>query len=163
MVNGEEKYAMFIHPFQHYQLRSNTSTGQYLDIQKAAMQGGQIAKNPLYTGAIGEYNGVVLHESNRVVRTWASPTRDQLHTDLGTTQANVTRAVLCGCEALTMTLGNNQSSESPVWYEELFDYGNKLGVAAGLIFGTKKSQYTVSGTAEDFGTVVASTFSPDPS
>jgi len=165
MVNGEEKYAMFIHPFQHHQLRSNTATGQYIDIQKAAMQGGQIRQNPLYTGAIGEYNGVVLHESNRVPRSWASPSRDQSHTDLTTTIApqDVTRAILCGAEAMTMTFGNNQSQDSPTWFEELFDYGNKLGVAAGLIFGMKKSQYTISGTAEDFGTIVVSTYSPDPS
>lgn len=162
-INGEEKYVLFIHPFQHHQLRSNTATGQYIDIQKAAMQGGQISKNPLFTGAIGEYNGVIIHESNRVCRKYSTPVRWQSHVDISSlTQANVTRAVLCGAEACSMVLGNNQSSVSPAWFEELFDYGNKLGVAAGMIFGMKKSQFTISGTAEDFGTVVASTFSADP-
>ena len=50
-VNGEDKYVMFLHPYQVYDIRTSTSTGQWLDIQKAAMTGGQIDNNPIYTGA----------------------------------------------------------------------------------------------------------------
>jgi N4-gp56 family major capsid protein len=65
-VNGEDKYVMFLHPYQVYDMRTSTSTGQWLDIQKAAMQGGEVSKNPIYTGALGEYNGVILHQAERV-------------------------------------------------------------------------------------------------
>lgn len=39
-----------------------------------------------------------------------------------------------------------------------FNYGNELGVAAGLIFGIKKSVFN----SADFGTIVISSYSPDP-
>jgi len=32
-------------------MRTNTSTGQWLDIQKSAMQGGEINDNPIFDGA----------------------------------------------------------------------------------------------------------------
>ena len=44
-------YVMFISPEHHYDLRRNTATLQWGDIQKAAMQGGQISDNPMFTGA----------------------------------------------------------------------------------------------------------------
>jgi hypothetical protein len=43
-------------------LRINTSTGQWLDITKAANQG-RGTNSPIYSGAIGEYNSVILRQS----------------------------------------------------------------------------------------------------
>ena len=155
MIGGEEKYVLFMHTFQHHQLRTTAAaSGNYLDIQKAAIQGAKISGNPLYTGAIGEWNGVILHESTRV------PGNNTGTQSIGV--ANVYRAILCGAQAAVMAVGNDSNTESPNWYEQLFDYGNKLGVAAGMIFGMKKSQFTVNATLEDFSTIVASTYSPDP-
>ena len=50
---GQDYWVMFIHPNTMYQLRtSNTSTvGNYVDVQKAAMQGGLVEENPIFTGA----------------------------------------------------------------------------------------------------------------
>jgi len=155
-IGGEDKYAVFIHTFQLHQLRTTAAaSGNWLDIQKAAIQGGQISGNPLYTGAVGEWNGAIIHESERVCGGSTG------NTNIGT--ASVYRAVLCGAQAVNLVLGNNYSPDSPAWFEELFDYGNKLGVSAGMIYGMVKSQYTIGGSTEDFGTIVASTFSPDPS
>jgi len=39
------------------------------------------------------------------------------------------------------------------WVEEKFDYGNQLGVAAGMIFGMKKTVFN----SKDFGTIVMAT------
>lgn len=155
-VNGENKYVMFIHPYQHYQLRTNTNTAQYMDIQKAALQGGQISKNPIYTGAIAEYNGVVLHESTRVP--WGTVAQDaNSKTTIGVT--SVGRAILCGAQASVLGFGQDTSSETSVtWREEMFDYGNQLGVGAGLIYGMKKSVFN----SKDFSTIVVSSFSPAP-
>lgn len=142
-VNGEAKFAMFLHPYQVTSLRTNTNTGQWLDIQKAAMQGGQISKNPLYTGALGEYNGVVLHESTRIPTLTA-----------GSTGA-VYRAVICGAQAGALAFGQNYGGdESQKWYEELFDYGNQLGVSAGMIWGAKKARFN----SADFGTMIIPTW-----
>jgi N4-gp56 family major capsid protein len=137
-INGESKYVMFLHPYQVTDLRNNSSTGEWLDIQKAAIQGGNISKNPIYTGALGEFNGVILHESTRVP----------------SVTANVYRAVLCGAQAAFMAFGQGGSQNKMSWNEELFDYKNQLGVAAGMIFGLKKSVFN----SQDFGTIVLPTY-----
>lgn len=148
-VNGEDKYVMFLHPYQVVDLRTNSNSGQWLDIQKAAMQGGQISKNPIYTGALGEYNGVILHESTRVPRT----TNASSYTS--TNLEGVYRAVLCGAQAAAIAFGQDNSPNKMSWVEELFDYGNQLGVSAGMIFGAKKTVFN----STDFGTIVIPTYS----
>ncbi len=137
-VMGQEKYCIFLHPYQIYDLRTSTDTGQWLDIQKSAMQGGQISKNPIYTGAHGEYNNVIIHESTRIPEV----------------TSNVRRAIFCGAQAAVMGFGMKQSIDSPNWYEELFDYGNQLGVAGGMIWGVKKCVYN----SADFATIVVPTY-----
>lgn len=139
-VGKLKKFVMFLHPYQVTDLRTNTSTGQWLDIQKSAMQGGQITKNPIFTGALGEYNGVVLHQNTRVP---AAPTN-----------SSARRAVLCGAQAAACAFGREGGKNTFSWKEEMFDYGNSLGVGAGAIWGMKKCQFN----SEDFGTVVVSTW-----
>jgi N4-gp56 family major capsid protein len=148
-VNGEDKYVMFLHPFAVTDLRTSTTTGQWLDIQKAAMQGGQIAKSPIYTGALGEYNGVVLHESTRIPRTVNSA--DYTAANL----MGVYRNVFCGAQAATLAFGQNNSENKMTWVEELFDYGNQLGVSAGLIWGAKKCVFNSS----DLSTITVPVYS----
>lgn len=137
-VDGEDKYVMFLHPYQVVDLRTNSNTGQWLDIQKAAMQGGQISKNPIYTGALGEYNGVVLHESTRVPAV----------------TAGVRRAIFCGAQAGMLAFGQGGGQNKMEWVEEMFDYGNQLGVSAGMIWGLKKTIFN----SQDFGTIVVPTY-----
>lgn len=134
------KYVMFITPEHHYDLRRNTNTLQWGDIQKAAMQGGSISDNPIFTGALGEYNGIVLHEAYRlpVIATGGA--------------SSTGRAVLCGAQSLAMAFGRDNSPNRMSWVEELFDYKNQLGVSAGAVFGMKKLQYN----SEDFSTIVYS-------
>ena len=144
-IRGDKYYVMFIHPYQVHDLRTNTNTGQWLDIQKAAMNGGNVTKNPIFTGALGMYNNVILHESTRV--------------PLGSVSASgvggilLRRAVFCGAQAGAMAFGRKSGKNTYSWREELFDYGNQLGVAAGSIWGLKKCRFNGS----DHGTIVVST------
>jgi len=141
-INTEagQHYVMFITPEQHYDLRRDTNTLQWGDIQKAAMQGGQISKNPIFTGALGMYNGVILHEAFRLPR-------------ISTGGASTTgRAVLCGAQAAMFAFGRGFSKDRMDWNEEMFDYGNQLGVSAGCIAGLKKTVYN----SNDFATVTVS-------
>lgn len=139
-IGGKKKWAMFIHTYQVTSLRKNTATGQWADIQKAAIQGGDSSGNPLYTGALGEYNNVILHESTRIP---VSPSN-----------ANVRRAVLCGAQAASIAFGRGYGKDVFTWVEELFDYKNKLGVAAGCQAGMVKTRFNGS----DYGTVVVPTW-----
>lgn len=42
MIGGEQKYVMFLHHYQVTDMRTNVSAGQWADLQKAAIQGGNI-------------------------------------------------------------------------------------------------------------------------
>lgn len=136
-VDGEDKFLCFLHPYQVTDLRQNTNSGQWLDIQKAVYMGTK-DKNPIYSGALGEYNGTILHESTRVP----------------SVVAGVYRAVFCGAQSASIGFGQNSAPNKMSWVEELFDYGNQLGVSAGCIYGAKKMVFN----SQDFGTVVISTY-----
>lgn len=143
-----EFYVMFLHPNQVTDMRISTTAGQWLDITKAAMQGGLIDKNPIFTGALGIYNGVVLHMDSRVpygVDTAGAPEPE----------TDVRRAIFCGAQAGVIAFGRDYTStERFKWVEELFDYGNQLGVSAGLVWGAKKTVFN----STDFATIAISTW-----
>lgn len=146
-VNGEDKYVLFLHDYQVTDLRTSTSTGQWLDIQKAAMAGGNVKDNPIYTGALGEYNSVVLHKAARV------PTG--IHSTTGVAETDTRRAIFCGAQAGVIGFGQGERDGNKMsWVEKLFDYDNQLGVAAGAIFGLKKTRFN----SEDFGSIVLATY-----
>ena len=153
MMDGGEYYVMFLHDYQVTDLRTSTSTGQWLDIQKAAMQGGDVAKNPVFSGALGVYNGVILHQAARVTQ--------GVHSTAGTAVTTSRRAVLCGCNSALIAFGGENDDTRYSWVEKSFDYDNQLGVAAGAIWGLKKSIYAPesgSTNQEDYGTVVVPTY-----
>ena len=145
-IDGDDRFAMVLHTNQVTQLRTNTATGQWLDIQKAVVSGSGSEKNPIMTGALGVYNGVVFHESTRITQ--------GVHSVTGAAFPNSRRAVLIGAQAGFIAFGKGQSFENFDWNEELFDYGNKLGVEAGLIHGLKKARFNNA----DFSTIVIPTF-----
>jgi len=133
-VGGKEFYVVFMHPYQVTDLRISTSTGQWLDIQKAAMTGGEIEDNPIFDGSLGMYNGTVLHSDYRVT--------PGVNSSVSTTQvANVRRAVFAGAQSAMVAYGRDNGPERYTWVEELFDYENELGVSAGLIWGLKKTVF----------------------
>lgn len=144
LVDGEPYYVVFLHPYQVTDLRTNTNQGQWLDIQKAAMTGGLVDKNPIFTGALGVYNNMVLHKAFRVTQGVNSAT--------GAAISTVRRAVLCGAQSVFLGFGQGHSRNQMEWNEELFDYGNQLGVEGGCIFGIKKTVYN----GLDFGALVIS-------
>lgn len=148
---GDDYFVAFLHPNQVRQLRGQATAnlgGQWADIQRAAIQGGQGSSNPIWTGALGVYNGVILHESTRI------PAIDTSSAGTGR------RGVLCGAQAALFATGQKDSAtgEEMSWFEELFDYGNKLGVSAGMIHGLKKTRFN----SQDFATITLSSYSPNP-
>ncbi len=149
-INGEDKFVMFIHPYQTLQLRKDASTaGNFMDISKAALQGGDIGNNPIYTGALGEYNSVILHESTRVPIISGTPNSGAA--------ASFRRAIFCGAQAAAISFGQGYDRPEKVrWVEKAFDYENQLGVAGGIISGLKKMQFN----SVDFATIVVSGYAP---
>lgn len=138
-IGSEKYYVLFLHDYQVTDMRTSTNSGQWLDIQKAAMQGGQVTGNPIFTGALGVYNNVIIHKANRIP----------------SVTANTRRAVLCGAQAAAMGFGKDSAAPGRFsWVEELFDYKNQLGVSAGCIAGLKKTRFN----SKDFASIVISTY-----
>lgn len=146
IVGGKRFYVAWLHPYQVTDIRTATATGQWLDIQKAAMTGGLVEDNPIFDGSLGVYNGVILHESARITQGYNPSGLAAITT--------VRRAVFAGAQAGMMAFGRDNSPNKFTWVEELFDYENQLGVSAGLIFGLKKTVYN----SADFATIVLSSY-----
>ncbi len=149
-IGGDEYWVAFLHPYQVTDLRTSTNTGQWLDIQKAAMAGGKATDNPIFTGALGVYNKTILKESVRI----PSGAFGSQVTPGAVTGGGVYRAVVAGAQALCMAWGRGYGQNTYSWVEELFDFKNSLGVAAGCIGGMQKTRFNGS----DFATVVMSTY-----
>lgn len=147
MVNGERKYVMYLHPTQVTSLRTNTATGQWMDITKAIYQGSK-ANNPFYDGALGEHNNVVLREAEHVMPGVNSSTGAQITT--------VRRAVLLGAQSAVAAFGMKTAPEKYKRVEELFDYQRELGVSVQTVLGMKKTRF--DNNNEDFGCIVVSTY-----
>lgn len=143
----DDKYILYIHPYQVTQLRRNTDTGQWLDLQKAAMQGGQISKNPIFTGAVGMYNNVIIKQSLQVTPGVSSA---------GATVANVRRAVLLGAQAAAVGYSKNSGPTTYNWNEELFDHKRRMEVSVMTMMGLKKTQFR----SADHSALVIPTYSP---
>jgi N4-gp56 family major capsid protein len=148
-VNGKSYFVVFLHPYQIYQLRRDASTaGNFFDVQKAQLQGGKISDNPIITGAEFIYNQCIVHEWNYLPNVLSSITA----------ATSYRRGVLCGAQAILMAHGQGGKEGKMSWEEELFDYGNQLGVSAGMIYGVKKAVFN----SVDFGTIVLSGYAPAP-
>lgn len=147
-VGDQSYYVCFLHPDSVRDLRSATNTGSWLDIQKAAMTGGEVEENPIFTGALGVYNGVVLHEWTRLPGDASFPI---------STNANIRRNVFCGAQSLALAWGQGYE-DAPKYVEDTFDYKRQFGVSVQTIAGMKKTKYN----SVDFGTIVISSYATAP-
>jgi N4-gp56 family major capsid protein len=146
-IGGQEKYVVYMHPLQARDLRTNTATGQWLDIMKFALSGTGSTKHPIYDGALGEYNGCILRISQDVATGVNSSTAAAVTT--------VRRAVLLGAQAAAIAYGQKGGTTNKYrWNEELLDHKRRLEVGSFAIFGMKKLVWN----SQDFGTVTISTY-----
>lgn len=147
-ISGKPKHVIYLDPSQVTQLRTNVGSGGWQDIWKAAMQGGKITDNPIYTGALGEWNDVIIRSSQDVTQ--------GVRSDTGLAVSTVRRAVLLGKQAAVVGYGgaNKYGPMKYRWSEELFDHDRKMEVGAWSIFGMKKVVFN----SIDLGTIVVSTY-----
>lgn len=153
-VEGESKFVLLMHPFQFDAMKSNTATGQWLDIQKAATTA-QGKASPLFSGALGEYNGVVLHKHRNVVT----------FSDAGA-GGNLpgARALFMGSQAALIACGSPNGGLRFDWTEEQKDHGDKVKIGSNSVFGVKKATYKSADgrTTRDFGVFAVDTYAVNP-
>lgn len=131
---GKMCWLVILHPWQVTSLRTNTSAGQWFDIQRAAMEGGKITNNPIFSESLGMYRDFLLIESTRI------PT----FTNYGA-GANVgaARALVLGAQAAVVAHGKGANEKGVLKLaERTFDYGKRYGVAATLIWGMAKARFS---------------------
>jgi N4-gp56 family major capsid protein len=140
-IDGAEKFVCVMHTFQADDLRNNTATGQWLDIQKAAA-GAEGRKSPLFNGSMGEYRSVILHENRNVIR----------FNDAGSGgNVEAGRALFMGAQAGVVAYGSAGTNMRFDWHEETRDNGNMVVISTSSIFGTKKVRFETPAGFQDFG------------
>lgn len=153
-VDGEDRYVALLHTFQFDTLKSNTATGQWLDIQKAAAAA-QGQKNPIFMGSEGMYADVVIQKHRNVIG----------FADYGA-GANLParRALFLGAQAAVIANGSTGNSMRFDWTEEEKDHGNSIKIGTNCVFGVKKTTYKSKDgvTNRDFGVVAIDTYAKDP-
>lgn len=147
-VGGQKKYVQYLSEGQVRQVRANAANGQWMDITKFTYSGVDVSKNPIYSGALGEYNGVILRRSQDCTRGVNSGSST-------TAVSTVRRSVLLGAQAACCAYGMKAGPNKYRWNEELLDHKRNLEVSAWSIWGLKKAVFN----STDHGVVVVSTYS----
>ena len=147
-INGEKRYVIVMSTFQEHSLRlSANGTSQWLDIQRAAAAA-QGANNPIFTGSMGMYRGVILHSHPAVIRFYAGT--DGLQP--------CARALFLGAQAMVMAFGSPGSGLRYDWNEETEDRGNQIVISSSTILGIKSTQYN----GARFSGLALDTYAADP-
>lgn len=126
MIGGEEVYVMFVHPYCARDLKNDSD---WQAAQRDARARGDM--NPMFTGALGMYDGVILVETDRC----------PLLSGVGASSIDVAANFLCGAQALLYASASVDGRQKMMMFEERFDYGNKTGVAIESIYGIAKAVF----------------------
>lgn len=144
-IEGKNYFVMFIHPHQAFDLKNNAT---YAQAQREAQVRGD--SNPVFTGALGVWDGVIIHEHEYVPFLDATTTT-MLNFGSATAGTQYTngvdayRAILCGQQAAAFV----QTADSFKMVEKTFDYENKVGYATSLIGGIQKITFN----SKDYGVI----------
>jgi len=133
MVEGEKCYVLLANSYSTKGLKADAD---WKNAQLYANIKGR--KNPIFSGALGMIDKVIVHEYNR----------DEL-----LASGDVALNLLLGAQA-----GVLGYSQYPSWLEKMFDYGRIPGVATDMVLAHAKSVFN----NEDFGVIQLKTnYTPD--
>ena len=127
-VDGMDKYIMLISPWAARDLKDDP---KWLAAQQNANVRG--SKNPIFTGALGEYDGVILYEYERV-----------LCDNTGASSANVCHNLLLGRQAACFAVARPAKH-----IEQTDDYGNIAGNGIAFYGEVKKTKFN----NKDYGVI----------
>jgi N4-gp56 family major capsid protein len=141
-IDGMETYVCVMHTWQEDDLRKNSGTGQWLDIQKAAAAS-EGRNSPLFKGGLGLYRGAILHSHRNAIR---------FNTAGAGANVEAARALFLGAQAMVVAFGSPGTNMRFDWHEETRDNGDKVVISTSSIFGVKKTTFTYDNSgAQDFG------------
>jgi len=148
-IDGSDYYVVVLHPYSVVDLRLDVANSAYTDwptIQMYANKRGE--SNPIFTGALGVYNGMIMFDNTR------------LYSPVSTVYRNLFLGAQSGVFAVGSAYDSIESQRVGKdnlmsWYEEIDDFGNEKGISVGCIFGMNKSVFN----SKDYSTVVISSYS----
>jgi N4-gp56 family major capsid protein len=142
-----EGYVLFIHPLQARDLKASTDW-------KQAHREGNIrgANNPIFTGALGMWDGVLIVEHEYVPWLDVSVAGHSFRGAATGTDCAVdaARALFCGAQAGLMAQVTDKDGSFVV---ENFDYANKKGVAVSFMGGIQKAVFN----SKEYGVIALDT------
>ena len=127
-VDGMDKYIMLVHPWAARDLKDDP---KWLAAQQNANVRG--SENPIFTGALGEYDGVILYEYERVQTG-----------NIGASSANVCQNLLLGKQAACFAV-----SRPAKHIEQTDDYGNIAGNGIAFYGAVEKTNFN----GKDYGVI----------
>lgn len=127
-VDGMDKYIMLVSPWAAKDLKDDA---KWLAAQQNANIRG--SKNPIFTGALGEYDGVILYEYERVSLS-----------NGGASSANVCYNLLLGKQAACFAVARPAKH-----IEQTDDYGNVAGNGIAFYGAVEKTKFN----GKDYGTI----------
>ena len=127
-VDGMDKYIMLVHPWAARDLKDDP---KWLAAQQNANIRG--SKNPIFTGALGEYDGVILYEYERVQTG-----------NVGASSANVCQNLLLGKQAACFAVARPAKH-----IEQTDDYGNIAGNGIAFYGAVEKTNFN----GKDYGVI----------
>ena len=152
-IEGGEYYVVILHPYSVTDIRLDVANSAYTDwptIQMYANKRG--LKNPIFTGALGVYNNMILMES-QYIPSFA-----------GAAAATVRRNLFLGAQAGVFARGSAYdgiekermgSDNLMSWYEQTDDFGNEKAISVGSIFGIKDTVFN----SKRYGIITISSYS----
>jgi N4-gp56 family major capsid protein len=138
-VDGGNYFVMVMHPYNQYDLRTETGEAGWIRYQQAAATA-EGRNSPLFKGGVGMIADIVLHTHKRVRR----------FSDYGS-GGNVaaSRSLLMGAQAGVIAYGAAGNGTRMTWVEKLTDADNQVSIYAGTICGWKKTRFN----GLDFGVI----------
>lgn len=128
-IDGKNYYVLLCHPDALYDLKVDSTFAQAM--RDAEIRG---SDNPLFTGAVAIWDGVIIHEHENCYTA----------TDGGGASVAWTKAAFMGAQALVWAWGKR-----PEVVQEDFDYQNQQGWAWNMICAAGKPQFN----SLDFGSL----------
>lgn len=147
-IDGEEVFLCIMNPYQKFDLRRNSTTNDWADIQKALATA--IGKSSEFLkGGLGIWNGVVLHSHQNCIQ----------FSDYGSgSDVAAARALFLGLQAGVVAFGSPGNELRYGWNEETRDNSNEIVISTHTIWGFKK----VTFNGNDFGVMAVDTAATRP-
>ncbi len=126
--NGEEYYVMFVHNLCARDLKNSDA---WIQAQRLAQFRGD--DNPIFTGMLGVWDGVILKETPKM----------QLVSGVGASSIDVAVNVLCGAQALLFAQGDypEEGGAKLVLTEKRFDYDTQIGMQIKALHAYAKGMF----------------------